>query len=365
MRFYRGLLLLLFVLAAFASLGSQTPARLLRERGAALNAYQADSTPDFGYPLAATFSTDVTEGVAPLTVQFTDSTDPGPGVLIGWHWDFGDGFYSDEQNPHHTYTMTGSYGVRFTVTDDSGITASVVVDSLITVLEPLPQISLLTSPSLVFGSIYIEEQSEYQSVIISNPGNTDLQVTRIYFSGSPSQFELLSPNPDSLLAPGETDALLVRFNPQTSLPVSDTLVIINNSANAPQIRITLNGTGLSAAPQAPQNLQISLSGSGIVLNWDPVTLNLRGRPISPDYYFVYVADRPDGYYTYHGFASTATYPHPYALLASARAFYRVSAVKLYPGGSFPAGREAWLSRNLLPGMSEAEVQRVLGSFLPD
>jgi len=46
----------------------------------------------------ANFSTNVTNGYVPLTVQFTDlSTN-----ATVWNWDFGDGATSTELNPMHT-----------------------------------------------------------------------------------------------------------------------------------------------------------------------------------------------------------------------------------------------------------------------
>jgi len=64
----------------------------------------------------ANFSADVTSGLAPLTVAFTDnSTDAD-----SWSWDFGDGATSTEQNPTHTYTNPGTYTVNLTVTNAVG-----------------------------------------------------------------------------------------------------------------------------------------------------------------------------------------------------------------------------------------------------
>ena len=49
----------------------------------------------------ANFSTDVTEGNVPLSVQFTDLSENA----IEWNWNFGDGNTSTVQNPTHTYSM--------------------------------------------------------------------------------------------------------------------------------------------------------------------------------------------------------------------------------------------------------------------
>jgi PKD repeat protein len=61
------------------------------------------------YPLNASFTTNSTTGTLPLAVQFTDLTDNG--TPTAWNWTFGDGAYSDEQNPVHTYTSAGTYDV--------------------------------------------------------------------------------------------------------------------------------------------------------------------------------------------------------------------------------------------------------------
>ncbi len=47
-----------------------------------------------------------------LTVNFQDVS---VGNATAWHWDFGDGHYSNEQNPVHTYTEEGFYIVCFTI----------------------------------------------------------------------------------------------------------------------------------------------------------------------------------------------------------------------------------------------------------
>lgn len=56
-------------------------------------------------------------GYAPLSVQFTDQSDPG---TLTWLWDFGDTVTSTEQNPTHTYTYPGWFTVSLTVTDSLG-----------------------------------------------------------------------------------------------------------------------------------------------------------------------------------------------------------------------------------------------------
>lgn len=67
----------------------------------------------------ADFTSDVTEGPAPLTVQFTDTSSvPNPSA---WLWNFGDNSTSTEQNPQHTYMANGAYTVQLQVTSDAGV----------------------------------------------------------------------------------------------------------------------------------------------------------------------------------------------------------------------------------------------------
>ncbi len=46
------------------------------------------------------------------------------GVIESWHWDFGDGQTSTDQNPQHAYARSGEYTIKLTVTDDAGQPAS-------------------------------------------------------------------------------------------------------------------------------------------------------------------------------------------------------------------------------------------------
>jgi PKD repeat protein len=65
-----------------------------------------------------------------LTCSFTDNSSDADGTIVSRTWDFGDGTFSTEADPNHTYGSSGSYMVRLTVADDdggSGSTSDVVV----------------------------------------------------------------------------------------------------------------------------------------------------------------------------------------------------------------------------------------------
>ncbi|MBI2968274.1 MAG: PKD domain-containing protein, partial [Bacteroidetes bacterium] len=46
-------------------------------------------------------------------------------VIVGWQWDFGDGFYDSVQNPWHVYSDTGTFLATLTATSSLGCTNSI------------------------------------------------------------------------------------------------------------------------------------------------------------------------------------------------------------------------------------------------
>ncbi len=66
--------------------------------------------------LDANFTANPTSGVAPLEVDFIDTSTPATSI-ISWSWDFGDSGSSIEQNPTYEYTVPGTYTVSLTVSD--------------------------------------------------------------------------------------------------------------------------------------------------------------------------------------------------------------------------------------------------------
>ncbi len=102
-----------------------------------IGAFYFDQLPFFPN---ADFSANITNGIFPLIVDFTDLSTVG---LMGypineWFWDFNnDGTIdSNEQNPQWTYPEAGLYTVTLTVSDGSNTGTETKVD-YITVLEPI------------------------------------------------------------------------------------------------------------------------------------------------------------------------------------------------------------------------------------
>ena len=53
-------------------------------------------------------------------VSFSDTSIDPAGKITSWHWAFGNGNTSSEQNPIYSYDMIGTYNVTLTVLDDDG-----------------------------------------------------------------------------------------------------------------------------------------------------------------------------------------------------------------------------------------------------
>ncbi len=64
----------------------------------------------------AKFTADVTDGSAPLTVNFSDLSPNSP---VGWDWTFGTGDVSTAQNPQYVYNEPGLYDVSLIIDENN------------------------------------------------------------------------------------------------------------------------------------------------------------------------------------------------------------------------------------------------------
>ncbi len=89
-------------------------------------------------------------GNAPLEVSFSDLSVGSPDA---WLWDFGDGNSSTEQNPVHTYILSGSYTVSLTVSDPIGSSMETKPDYIVvSALAPVANFSA----SITAGDVPLE-----------------------------------------------------------------------------------------------------------------------------------------------------------------------------------------------------------------
>jgi PKD repeat protein len=80
--------------------------------------------------ISASFTTDVDGGLAPLGVQFFDTSSGNPISYnpISYHWDFDDGITSTEKDPYHVFSSIGTYHVFLTITGNTGDISQVSKD---------------------------------------------------------------------------------------------------------------------------------------------------------------------------------------------------------------------------------------------
>ncbi|WP_321428971.1 leucine-rich repeat protein [uncultured Methanolobus sp.] len=85
----------------------------------------------------ADFTTDVTSGTAPLTVQFNDAS---TGIVFDYAWDFdNDGIVdSTSANPEFTYEAAGTYTISLTVSNPDGSNTETKTDYIVSVLPDSP-----------------------------------------------------------------------------------------------------------------------------------------------------------------------------------------------------------------------------------
>ncbi len=136
------------------------------------------------YPApVANFSFTPTNGIAPLSVQFTDAS---TGSVTSWSWVFGDGGTSTSQNPSHTYSTPGTYTVSLTATGPGGSNTNTKI-SYITVNATSPGIDQYTKLMVHFngpnGSRTFTD-SEQTPKTITGYGNAQISTAYSKFGGA-------------------------------------------------------------------------------------------------------------------------------------------------------------------------------------
>ena len=100
------------------STGESTQLVGLEARAAGYDAIVQPGTIDIVDVLSASFTSSSSEGIAPTTIEFTNTS---AGSITSYLWDFGDGSTSTEANPSHEFTEAGTFTVELTITGAGGI----------------------------------------------------------------------------------------------------------------------------------------------------------------------------------------------------------------------------------------------------
>jgi PKD repeat protein len=127
-------------------------------------------------------------------IYFTDESTDIDGDIVSWWWSFGDGYYSDVQNPKHIYGALGNFTVNLTITDDDG--AESTVEKVIQLLESneAPDPPVITGPDIVRADQ--DANFIFQS---KDPNNDDVKYIVTWGDGNIDQTDYYkSDNPASV-----------------------------------------------------------------------------------------------------------------------------------------------------------------------
>jgi gliding motility-associated-like protein len=80
-------------------------------------------------------------------IQFNDLSIAFNSTVTGWHWDFGDGNVSTNQNPLHNYVLSGNYTVTLIVTSNTG--KADTFQTQINSTNNAPNVEAIASPTSV------------------------------------------------------------------------------------------------------------------------------------------------------------------------------------------------------------------------
>lgn len=141
----------------------------------------------------------VRQGLA-VTFFSTGSHDPD-GTIVSYTWDFGDGATSNLANPTHAYSIPGTYSPTLTVKDNSGVTATDVIEHLTVTPNEAPTAAAAGTPGTGKAPLLVSFSS-------AGSGDVDGTITYTWDFGDGSP-EKTSANPThTYTTPGTYTATL-------------------------------------------------------------------------------------------------------------------------------------------------------------
>jgi PKD repeat protein len=256
-------------------------------------------------PPVAGFTCDVNSGEAPLIVSFTSTS---TGEITSYSWDFGDGDTSALINPAHTYSATGKFMAKLTVTGPGGSNSD---DQSINVQAPSPPDASLTcdvttgdAPLTVnFTSTSTGNITSYSWDFGDGEVSTLENPSHIY--NNPGTFTAIL----EVTGPGGTDSAEQTIN-VTEVIITD--ITFTNPAFT-HIHITLSGNtkivepGNSVTYNSVEGTNVSYTAYtygetstgtqvGEYVSWDN-TINLSGGTtivnlnVTDEYFYIYITNQ--------------------------------------------------------------------------
>jgi PKD repeat protein len=208
-------------------------------------------------PPVAAFSGTPTSGVAPLTVEFTDSSTNTPTV---WQWTFGDGDTTNAtvQNPVHTYLAPGTYTVTLTASNAGG--SNSVTQTNYIVVSP----AAITPPVAAFSGTPTSGTAPLTVTFTDSSTNSPTVWQWVFGDGS--TVNATDQNPvHTYLAPGTYTVSLTASNAGGSNTFTRTGYITVSSSGIPAPVAAFSGTPTSGT--APLTVTFTDSSTNTPTAW--------------------------------------------------------------------------------------------------
>ena len=210
-------------------------------------------------PVANFSNTESCEG---SSTQFTDLSVTSPGsVIVNYNWSFGDGGFSTQSSPVHTYFTYGLYNVTLTVVNSNGCTNSVTKQVLV---KPKPVANFSFSTTNCIGNpVTFTDQS------FVPPGGSAYIASWVwdFGDGSPPLMILFPGNPNvSHTYAGSATAHVVRLTVTTSTGCN--AYIEKNVTSVPAPIANFFVSGATCELQPVQFIDFSqTNGGGSIVGW--------------------------------------------------------------------------------------------------
>ena len=200
-------------------------------------------------PIASSSATPLS-GIAPLIVQFTDTSTGSP---TSWSWDFGNGVSSTTENPSYTYSKAGTYTVSLTVSNAAGsntstkggailvggatVQTAVPTPSFTPLPEPTPRVSVpvaafveepfigLAPLSVQFTDLSSGSPTSWQWDFGDGESSTEQDPLHIYSSPGLYSVSLMATNVAGSSNTTGSDRITVLAPPATQSPLSPAVAV--------------------------------------------------------------------------------------------------------------------------------------------
>ena len=260
----------------------------------------------------ANFTSNVTHGYPPLSIQFTDLSQNA----TGWNWDFGDGSNSTQRSPAHEYVDSGIYSVNLTAINENGTDSKLTTITVMQLVGVGPYAYITNSGDNTVSVIDTATNNVTAMIPVGNypmgvavtPDGKKVYVTNFFgrtisvIDATKKKVTATIPvgnNPRGVAISPDGKRVYVP-HPDLGNPSNNTILIIDTSTNEVEatvlvgevpfgVAVTLDGKKVYVTNIDDKTVSVIDTATNTVIATIPVGNNPRGVAISPDGKRVYVA----------------------------------------------------------------------------